>query len=476
MWLPPNKWDKDKLARAQALCRREKTVRHFLNKKQREFYDLLRVEGIDHAGLYCSRKVGKTFFILLDAYEFCWNNPGATVRIVLPELKQARDTVIPITNEFKAFLPAEMLPQLKVSELKLVFKNGAIIALGGAKKENAESNRGPIAHRVYRDECAAWEDEPHYSYITNAILLPQMTTTGGMLIDTTTPAKAPTHPWIVSDLVKLQGKGHIVSFDIDENPLLTPEQIERIVERYGGRDNPDFQREYKLKLVSEQSMRVVPEYPAENDQASSFVRTVKPQKGDRSPDGLPMDYYGYSAADLGVVDYTCILGGFYSPLENKLIVTSESFERGGGLQNFKDAFMPIFQELLGESVDYWEPPSVVDCFEQTRMALLKDFNMKFQRPSKRKLEDSVAYLRAHLYAGHIEILDSCTMLRAQLRLGTWKATGTENKDFDRSETLGHLDGIATLMYLVRRIPWGRVPTQGSEGMSLTGGKPWTPGK
>ena len=469
-WERPDQWSSEKLAKAMALCRRTLSVRHYLNPKQREFYDLLRLPGITHAGLFCSRKVGKSFLTLLDAYEFCWKNPMVTVRFVLPELKQARETMLPIANEFRAFLPPEMLPTPKLSELKLVFPNGSIIALGGAKKENAESNRGPIAHRIYRDECAAWEDEPHYSYITKSILLPQMTTTGGMLIDTTTPPKSPAHPWIQHDLPMLKKRGHIVSFDIDENPLLTENQVEAIVERYGGRDNPDFRREYKLELISDTSLRVIPEFSRYYVVSDEYLREITESTG-----GLPVPLFGFAAADLGVTDNTGMLGALYIPSENQILIVGEDMYKGEGLQYFSDRWKEMRRVLIpklnGDGV-YHPIKLTIDCFEQAGMSLRKDFKIQYSRPHKRKLVDNVGFLRLQFTHGRVLIHESCQMLIDQLQNGLWKESHAkeDSRDFERSTTHGHLDLIAALVYLVRSVPWGRSPVDSSgNNLNLRGG-------
>jgi hypothetical protein len=468
MWTPPTKWDKEKLERAMTLCRRTLSIRHYLHSKQKEVYDLLRRPGLAHAGLYCSRKTGKSFFLLLDAYEFCWRNPNTTVRFVLPELKQARETMLPIANEFKAFLPPELLPTPKLSELKLVFPNGAIIALGGAKKENAESNRGPIAHRIYRDECAAWEDSPHYEYITYSILLPQATTTEAMLIDATTPPKSPTHPWVIQDLPRLKQNKAIVTFDIDESPLLTEEQIDKIVERYGGRDNPDFRREYKLELISDTSLRVTPEF-----NRREHVKTDEYLSGIQAF-SEPMPTFGYCAADLGVKDFTGILGAVYIPSENQVMVIGEDMYKGEGLDFFAEAHKKMNRHAINHlHGDGMRVPVkwTIDCFEQAGMSLRKDKKIAFQRPFKRKLIDNIGFLRLQLGQGRVLIHESCHMLIDQLENGLWKeSTGKEdNADFERTSVHGHLDLLAALVYLVRMIPWGRNPAVDGNQVSFRGG-------
>lgn len=465
MWIPPTKWDKEKLAKAIALCRRTKTVRHYLNPKQREFYDLLKTPGINHAGLFCSRKVGKTFLTVLDAVEFGWNNPDSIIRYVLPELKQAREVVLPIVNEFRSFLPPEMMPHVKLSELKLILPNGAVIALGGAKKENAESNRGPIAHRIYRDECASWEEEPHYSYITKSILLPQMTTTGGMLIDMTTPSKSPTHPWIQEDYVKLRQQGHLVSFDIDENPLLTLDQIEAIVERYGGRDSPDFRREYKLELITDQSLVVVPEFKNER-------HVIKSSQYFNEDPARQNWLLGCISADYGITDNTGILSAVYVASENQVVITAEKMfnqEPVSVLADEIDMAKNAIRERFHIPKDNIKV--TVDCFEQAGITLRRDFNTVYQRPVKRKLVDNVGYLRLQINEGRVLIDESCVNLIRQLTEGMWKeSTAKEDtRDFERTSTHGHLDLLHALVYLVRMVPWGRMPQDTYTGMTLRGG-------
>ena len=449
-WTSPFKWDKAKREASLELIRRTGSMSHILSPTQKQFYDMLKT-GIREAALYCSRKQGKSYFNLLYAYEFCWNNPGVIVRLVAPELKQARDIYFPLYNEMKPLIPSEMSPEMKKADAKFVFPNGSQIALGGAKPENIESSRGPIAHLLLLDEIAAFVDGADFRYALYSILYPQLTTTGGAIIHTTTPPRSCAHVWFVENYTKLKDKGHVLEFDIDSNPLLTQDMIRDIEETYGGRSNPDFRREHLLELISEQSLLVCPEFNDETHLVDG-EELVK-EWLDRNDSLFPFIVTDYGATDdTGTV---CVL---YNYSEQVCLAIEESTVKNGNIKEFVESYWKHHTSVINQVQVGNEPHSIIDCMEQTRKILKDVYNMEFKRPKKRRHKaDSVTYLRDKVASGQVLVSKSCPRLRSMLKLGMWKDTKGDLKEFERTETLSHLDHLDALIYAVLYIPWGKLP-------------------
>lgn len=460
-WEPPQKWSPDKLEKARVLTRRTRRIRHYLNDQQRRFYDLTHKEGVREAALYCSRKVGKSFISFLMDIEFAWNNPNTIVRYIAPTLKSAREVVIPIFNELKRILPLEMMPALKKAELKFVFDNGAEIHLGGASLENIEGSRGPICHKITLDETGAFPDGSDLDYVLYSVLYPQLTTTQGQIIHLTTPPKNINHKWLTHLYQKMRDAGNTVEFNIDQNPLLTPEQVLAIEELYGGRDSPDFQREYLLKSIQETSLRVCREYVDSTHSANTAEIMDKWTEETRDP------ISSYIVVDYGVTDLTAILLCVYHKYDDKMLVLKE-WEVSDGAEAFAETLTAVIKDANNLRLN--EPASIIiDCMEQTRTFLMaKPYEFVFSRPRKKRRKiDSVAFLRNKIETNKIVVDKSCKKLRSMLEYGCWKKSDSENKEFARSDTLGHLDHVDSLIYAALFVKWAASDKKNS--LDLLGG-------
>lgn len=437
-------WDATKRAKSDELCRRGK-FRHLLLPHQRQFYDMVAAGGPGQFGLYSSRKVGKSFTLFIMALDYAWNRPGSIQRIVLPEKTQAKEIFQNIHNELKNIVPSDMLPRFLKMEATFVFTNGSRIVLGGSLPDNLESNRGPLAHRILRDEVAAW-NVPSYEYATFSVLLPQGSTVPDFqLIDATTPPKSPSHPWIQSDYKKLLAKNRLMTFNIYDNSLLTPEMIERIIEQYGGVDNPNFRREHLCELVADSSLRLTPEFDA--DTHVGELPPLTDNFGNRDM------FQPVIAVDAGLNDNTFMIFGYHDHIRDLYIV------RGTWVDNYKsfDTIVAAYNDGLKTHLtgdEFLAPDNILDIFEIARHTLNVDYNWVTRAPSKARVEETIAFLRDCLKTGRVLISPECKELIFELENGVWKEN---KKDIERSGELGHCDGIMALAYAVKSINWGRRP-------------------
>ena len=439
-----NTWDAAKRAKSDELCRRGK-FRHILLPHQREFYDMVGNGGPGHYGLYSSRKVGKSFTLFVMALEYAWNRPNTIQRIVLPEKTQAKEIFQNIHNELKSVVPVDMLPKYLKMEATFVFTNGSRIVLGGSLPDNIESNRGPLAHRIIRDEVAAW-NVPTYEYATYSVLLPQGSTVPDFqLIDATTPPKAPSHPWIQNDYKKLLAKGKLKTFNIYDNSLLTKEMIERIIEQYGGVDNPNFRREHLCELVADSTLRLVPEFDKEEHVGE--LPPLTDNFGNREP------FQPIVSVDAGLNDNTFMIFGYHDHVRDLYVV------RGIWVDNYQsfDVIVNAYHEGVAKYLtdDCFLPPeNVLDIFEIARHTLNVDYGWITRPPTKARVEETIAFLRDCFKNNKVVIFPECKELIFELENGVWK---DNRKDIERTGELGHADGVMALAYAVKSCNWGARP-------------------
>lgn len=433
------------------LCRRG-SIRHLLTSPQKKLYDIFKSNVFNEVGLYSARKMGKSFASFLIAFEFCWANPGALVRIILPELKQGRDIYTPIYQELIDILPTDLMPVHMKSETAFVFQNGAQIRIGGSAPQNIESSRGPRCDLLFLDEVAAFE-ERNYDYATRSVLFPQLTTTKGKIVYLTTPARSPSHPWIVDTMPILISKGALVTATIDDNPLLDDEGRAIIVERYGSVDNPNYRREYLCELIADDDWKIVPEF----NRSHVVDEDALPQEKDTF--GLYTPYIGYQALDYGEVDLSALLSAVYDHNTQTLYVIDEWIDNGSP-EKVVDQLQYSTAHVLYKCC---QVETVMDVMPHMAGVFRRNYGLTFNLPSKGRLEDQVSLLRSSFERGKLKIHSNCKGLIAQLETGVWDSN---KKQFERTSK-GHSDAIAALAYLVKFVKWNRRPgLSGNENIQI----------
>lgn len=440
-----SKWTPKQKQASDELCSRF-SFRHILTPTQRRFYDLVNLGEQHHYGLYSSRKQGKSFTILVMAWEFALKNPKTVQRIVLPELKQAKEIYPVIFNELKEVIPKYLWPRYLKMEGQFVFRNGSKICMGGTLPQNIESSRGPICHRLYLDEVAAF-NASNYEYSLYSILLPQGTTIPNFTrIDATTPPKSPVHPWMQTDYPKLSGKNACLTFTILDNTLISDEMRERIIDAYGGVDNPNYRREHMCELISDNNLRLVPEFSKEKYSISQL-----PGKHDNF--NSPVMFKSYVGCDLGLTDMSYMIFGWYDFIKDKFIVAGEW---GATYKTFPEIFKAYEDGCKAHLKDdlLYEPQCVVDVWEIAAHDLRNTYGWSFRRPRKGKIEESINFLRDCFISDRIAIHESCKGLIAQLETGIWNPNRT---DLERTH-LGHSDAVMALVYALKEVRFGTRPT------------------
>lgn len=467
-WDQPPNWKGEKRKKSDELCQRG-IFRHMMSPNQRKFHELMDRPDVFEAALFCSRKFGKSFSALLYEMELCLHNPLFLARHVFPELKQAKDTMFKIYDELKSLVPRSVLPDLIKSEASFYFpQTGSYIMLGGTKPENIESSRGPKAHHLALDEVAAF-DANNYSYALYSVLFPQLSTTAGKTPHYTTPPESPQHPWITTHYPKFKQKGTLLTFNFDQNDVLTAQAKNTILERYtigsytNPRENPSFRREYLCELIANQDRRVVPEFDkAAHVYSGDSYAPFKDEMGNRYTDVI-----AHVSGDHGVVDNTVIHLGLVDWRSGILYFVREIVLRGKNeayLSNFAAAIREIQDEAKEVST---EQITRIDCFESVRISLQRDHGIVAPSPAKHNLEGGIGVLRSGLEDGKVKIHESCKQLIADLEFSLWKDSESDTRKIERTDMTAHFDAGMSAVYCIRSVNFTRRP---SEKKALTLGR------
>jgi hypothetical protein len=231
-----------------------------------------------------------------------------------------------------------------------------------------------------------------------------------------------------------QLEGNYAEFDIYKSGY-SPEIIGRFCKEAGGSNSTTWKREYLCQFVVDESLAIIPEWKDEFIQES--VR-----------DEYFGYYFTYEGMDLGVTDFTAVVFGYYDFRRAKLFIEDEIVMNGPKMTTkiLADALKAKDQELWKDKKVYRRMA------DNNNPLLLQDLasmhGISFAPTSKDDLDAMVNELRLFVGAGKVIVNPKCKHLLGCLKFGIWQEN---RRQFARSASFGHFDGLAALIYLVRNL-------------------------
>jgi hypothetical protein len=200
----------------------------------------------------CSRRLGKSFALLVVALEYALKNPGTQIKYACPTAIMAQKIIIPTIRKILEDCPVDIKPNFVKAEKCFYFQNDSIMQIEGVDEGNAEKLRGTESHLSILDEAGFMDD---LEYVINDILLPQCLTTNGKILMSSTPSKEPNHPFdkfaLEAELNNAYIKKTILDAleDIKNDPdhfkkRLNPQIIDEIMISQGGANSTSWRREF----------------------------------------------------------------------------------------------------------------------------------------------------------------------------------------------------------------------------------------
>lgn len=386
--------------------------------------------------VHAARGLGKSYLMLALAAETCLQIPGARVPYILPTRAWAAKIVWPLVPIVYASAPDDVRPRIIQHEHMIRWPNGSFILIEGAGDDDGAHMRGPFAHRAVCDEGGFWDTlrEP-----VHKILLPQVTRVDGTLTVISTSPESPAHDYkIMAD--EAAADGRYIRHTIDDNARLTPTQKQQLIEAIGGKQglaSSAVKRELYCEWVLDTDRAVIPE--------SDLLQTV----GDEY--ALPPYYYAFVGVDFGAVDGTHVLFAIVDFFAGKLIVLDEVVCHYETTSNLAAAIVRKERELgISEHVRQ----RVGDNDAQLLIDLSVDHGVHVSPADKHEKHAALNAVRQGIASGRIIVHERCRELIKQIKNGLWNKQRT---DFERTPGLGHLDGIAALMYLFRHSDFSSNP-------------------
>lgn len=437
-----------------------------LQPTQRKMYDFFNENPSKVLVMNCSRRLGKTTLLLIMAVEKCLTKPGAKVKFIQPEVGMIRKNVRSEIDQLFIDCPAELRPEFRSQENVYYFKNGSELQFAGTDNGNYMKLRGSNCDLALVDEAGFCTDLDH---IIRFILMPTtLLTKGKILLSSTTPPD-PNHDFITY-MKDAEPKGNLIKKTIVDamadnmgfpGALITPEIVEQIVSSTpGGRESDSFRTEFMCQLIYNSDSAVVPEFTPEVEE--DVVKMWR----------RPPFCDQYVAMDIGFVDMTAVLFGYYDFPNAVLVIEDEILLKG------KDVTAARVSELVSEKEKQLWTSTVTGEFNppykrvsDNNLIFLNDLNLThglwFLPTEKHDKNSYINKMRTMVSERRIIINPKCHFLIADLKNAMWDKT---KKDFKRGHGT-HSDALAALAYLVRNLDENRNPFPANYRFSGLGSNP-----
>ena len=378
-----------------------------------------------------SRRLGKSFLLCLIAVETALKIPGAQIKFAAPTQKMVRKIILPLIRQILETCPDSLRPRVnKVDGLIEFLHNGSEIHIAGTEQAQADNLRGTACDLAIIDEAAFASD---LDYMVESILRPQMLTRpGARMILASTPPVTPDHAFTQYAQRAMETDAY-AKFTIYDNPLLTKETIEEYKIEAGGEESSTWRREYLAEFVTDYDNALIPE--ATTDHLAEITAEVL----------RPKFFQPYSVLDLGFVDATGGLFGYYHFDAGRLVIEDEMLVNKSTTAEIVEMALAKERALYGDI----PPRRIVDGNSLAIADLNSDtHNFKCYSPEKADLIAGVNRVRMDVGNKIILIHPRCKNLLTQLQYGTWDKNHTK---FSRSSTGNHWDLLAALVYFVKHV-------------------------
>lgn len=405
---------------------------------------------VDCFVLNCSRRFGKSTLSFLALVEKCLKEPSTSYLFCAPTEGNAKEIILDIAPVILEDAPDEFKPTFKNN--RYTFPNGSEIRIGGAYN-GGETLRGRSAHGAVVDEAAFIKQTSPANglkYILDSIIRPQLLTTRGFLLVSSTPPPVLTHDYV--DLFnKMDLKRRTATFTVEQNSSINAEFLETLKASYYESDptGSSWRREFRAEFVRDERQLIIPNWGDE------YIVDAYPR-----PDNFEQ-YQRIVSYDHGTSDLSVFLFGWYDFPEAKLVI-----EHSLVIDNYneKKSTSEISQLYKTERDALWPNLSVMkEICDAINPQVIIDFNRQFGHrfvpPSKSNREAMVNQVVNMVQAGRIVVVNNNAnrLLLKTLESGVWNSTST-TRDFSRQPGIGHCDAIAALMYMVRGISLHHNPT------------------
>lgn len=417
-----------------------------LDTTQKELYSLFYNSNHRVQTWLLARRSGKTYTLCVLALEQCVRHPNSIVKFISPTKLQISTIIRPLLKKLLEDCPEELKPEFRAKEYIYYFPNGSEIQLAGTDSGHAEKLRGGDSHICIVDEAGSCGDLDN---VVKSVLLPTTLITKGKVLLAGTPPSEPDHDFI-KFIEEAEMRGSLIRKTVYDNPRISPEQLNELIVELGGLNTDAAKRELLCMIVKDSNTAVIPEM---TDELADKIVKDWPK---------PPFFDAYVGMDLGIVDLTVVIFGYYDFRSAKLIIEDELVIKGTDfhLPKFVEKIQQI-EDTLWTNVLTGEKKKVrrvsdINYIVTKEISRLTNGEIAFDVAKKDDNEAAINKMRVMLANEQIIIHPRCTTLVRHLKNVKWKSPNNRVL-FGRSPDDGHYDAVDALKYLIRNINFNKNP-------------------
>ncbi len=434
-----------------------------LNKVQREIKEMTLNDTTKTSVVVVSRRTGKTWWLLTEALEQCLKQSNSVVKFLFPQQKDAKFNIQPLMRMITEDCPEHLKPKWNSQDKTYSFDNGSQLQLAGSNAGNVENIRGGFAHLCIIDEAGFCTD---LKYAIRSVLSPTIRTTGGRIIMASTPSRSPDHEFITEFMIPYKAAGRLKIFTLWDNPNFTDEIRNEIIAEYPlGEKDPDFLREYMCEIAIDKEAAVCAEF-FENKNKIVFSDETLPE--------VPEFLDFYVGGDIGYVDLTVMLFGYYDFRNAQIVITDELVMSGPTMTTLELAKQIKLKEKIRFRKGAFDAAPYMRVMDND-LKLINDLrqlhDLGFLPTKKDNKSGAINEMKIWMQQGRIKIHERCEHLIYHLEYGQWNKSRSDFKRLadspDKKIKGGHVDAIPALYYLIRNIHTHRNPFPDGYGYKIT---------
>lgn len=434
---------------AQEELWRRANLYFLLDKCQKELYNSFYNSTQRIQTWLLARRSGKTYCLCILALEQCLRTPNSIVKFVSPTKLQVRQNVRPLFKQILRTCPEDIKPEFRGSDYVYYFPNGSEIQLAGSDNQHAEKLRGSDSHLWFVDEAGTCDDLEN---VVKSILLPTTLITRGKGVLASTPPRDSEHDFL-KFLEAAEANKTLIKKTLFDNPRITPEDIQDSIREAGGEHTDYFKREFLCEIIKDPKRQVIPEFTEqiEKDCVKDWPR--------------PPFFDCYEAMDLGGMDLTVVLFGYYDYRADKLIIEDELVMdfgvEGNNIEKLTKEIQTVettlwTNKLTNEVKRPTNRVSDINYIVTQEIAKYSNGQIFFNATKKDDNDSALGNLKILIGARKIIINPKCTTLVRHLKNVKWASANNKTK-FARSAENGHYDAVDALKYLVRNVVFSKNP-------------------
>lgn len=394
-----------------------------------------------------SRRTGKSFTMCLMALEYCLKKPGCIVKYACPKQKMVKTIIRPIIRSILEDCPPHLRPEWKEADKIYVFPNGSEIHIAGTDNDNADNLRGSAADFALVDE-ASYVDE--LDYVVRSVLSPILKTRNGKMVLASTPSRNANHSFVTDFMLPYMTEGRTKIYTIYDNPNFTPEIIQEIISEYPkGTSDSQFKLEYLCQLPHTSENAILPSI--NSDTEAFMVRESYPR---------PVFYDAYVGLDIGAVDLTAVVFGYYDYLNATLVIEDELiFSKDVNTKTVAEAIRKKEAELWTNPIDKSPMPPYLRVADNSHLIMLtdmqRDHGVTFIPTRKDNREAAINSLDVMISQNKLIVLEKCKHTIYHMKFAEWDKHRVKFKQLKDSPSGtikgGHADCLAALIYMHRNV-------------------------